>query len=295
MSDPDLAAFIAPLKDEAFIHRIAQLAGIPKPAARFEFLTYLNETSVGLELAKPGLRHGKRILEVGSGLCALSLFLRSQGYQVTALEPLRRGFALIDVARQIVLEKFAHIDLPVLNIPVEELRNDRHGQFDFIFSVHVLEHIDDLPSAFQAMTGVLALSGFMRHVCPNYRFPYDPHLSIPLVPFLPRATELFLRPETAKGPYWSSINFITAAQVRRLAHANGLEAVFERGVARTLLRRLIDDPLFAARHNTLMGRVAKLLAQSPVGDLAYHLPPSWVSPMIFDLLPRVRPDPFRQC
>ena len=54
--------------------------------------TFVNEARVGYELIESNLSYSSKILEVGAGLCLLSLFLRTRGYSVTALEPLAGGF-----------------------------------------------------------------------------------------------------------------------------------------------------------------------------------------------------------
>lgn len=70
-------------------------------------------------MVKPSLRNELRILEVGSGLCLLSLFLKSQGFDITALVPLEGGFGFgfgfVDKLKSNILNYHSSIKLSVIN------------------------------------------------------------------------------------------------------------------------------------------------------------------------------------
>jgi len=249
--------------------------------------TYLNEAPVGLELVAPYLSVRPRMLEVGSGIGILTHFLHSRGFDITGIEPgAAGGFAAMTamstaVARALAPEARGR----VLPIAAADLRPAAHGTFGLIFSVNVLEHVMTLDDTFAALASVLAPSGRMIHLCPNYAFPYEPHLAIPLVPGAPRLTRHLL-PSTidASRAIWSTLNFITAARIARLARRHGLRARFLPGVMATYFRRLREDDILAARHSRLVSRIARAPAAGALLEAVLRaIPPRLATPMVIDL------------
>jgi hypothetical protein len=56
--------------------------------------TYINEARAALNFIHPLLSLGNaRILEIGAGICILSLFLKKEGFDIVALEPTTAGFS----------------------------------------------------------------------------------------------------------------------------------------------------------------------------------------------------------
>jgi 2-polyprenyl-3-methyl-5-hydroxy-6-metoxy-1,4-benzoquinol methylase len=278
-----LTDFLDRFRDPALAATIAKQSGEPVAHVDAKLATYLNEATLGCQVAERVLRPGARVLEIGAGLGFVSLFLRSEGYDVVALEPVNVGFGFFAAAQPAVRAAAADVDLDVLEIGVEEL-SAQHGRFDAVFSVHVLEHVADLPGAFRAMASVLAPGGAMAHVCPNYHVPYEPHLGIPLLPGAPRATRhLFRGAVDREAELWESLNFVTTTTVRKLARENGLTAAFDRGVMYDFVQRLHDDPVFADRHDSTAMRVLQTLQRRNVLAFLRRLPPACATPMLFTL------------
>jgi 2-polyprenyl-3-methyl-5-hydroxy-6-metoxy-1,4-benzoquinol methylase len=223
-----------------------------------------------------------RVLEVGAGLCLLSLFLRAQGHEVVALEPVGMGFDFFSAATCEILDNAKFCRLERLAIPAEALVRESHGEFDLIFSVHVLEHMADLDAAFAGMARVLSPQGAMIHLFPNYTVPYEPHFGIPLVPFFPRATAvLYRRQISAAEDLWRSLNFITIRRFARLSRQHELSVEFRHGVLYDFLRRFADDPIFAARHrNGLVGPLFVGLRVLGLLSSMRHIPPRLATPAI---------------
>lgn len=244
--------------------------------------TYLAETDVGLSLIAPYLEQGQRILEVGAGMGLLSVFLAEKGYCLTALEPDARGFGFMTKANTAVSERVdTGENYSFIGTGAEHLSPDRHGLFDLIFSVHVLEHVVDLPAAMASMTGVLAPGGRMVHLCPNYAVPYEPHLAIPLVPFVPRLTTLlFPRTIHRNREVWDGLGFVTARRLVRLAAQNGLSAVFASGTMTAFIDRLETDPIFASRHKGFLLSMLRAFQALGLMNLLRRLPPRLQTPMI---------------
>ena len=120
----------------------------------------------------------------------------------------------------------------------------------------------------------------MWHTCPNYLFPYEPHYGIPLLPVFPKATGVLLPRRIAQDEVWQSLNFITYFRVKRLARANGLNAVFRKGTMANALKRLDIDPEFAARHSGIASRIQRLLKAMGVISALGALPAALSSPMM---------------
>jgi SAM-dependent methyltransferase len=240
---------------------------------------YAAESRYGFQLIAPQLPSRGKILEVGAGLGMLSSFLRIQGHDITALEPCTSGFDFFTRIREVVLEE-AGTDLPNLPLRAEELSPGRHGPFEFIFSINVLEHIPELPGALRGMASVLGPGGRMWHTCPNYLFPYEPHYGIPLLPVFPRATGALLPRRIAQDELWRSLNFITYFRVKRLARVNGLNAVFRKGTMANALKRLDIDAEFAARQSGIASRMQRLLKAMGVISALGALPAALSTPMM---------------
>jgi len=242
---------------------------------------YTAEVAAGAEMLAGMDLTGKRILEVGAGIGVLSIALAHRGCQITALEPGANGFdanAQVGAAVRIWL---GADDLPMLDIEVGRLDRAKHGEFDLIFSINVLEHIPDLAGAMTAMEGVLAPGGSMVHLCPNYAIPYEPHFGIPLVPLAPRLTAL-LFPRIARHPTWPSLNFITYSKIRRLARRSGLDTTFRPAMMYNAFARLDDDAEFRARHLGLVGRLHRVLKRTRILGALRHVPPALATPMAFE-------------
>lgn len=244
--------------------------------------TYLAETRIGLELIAPYLRPGQRVLEVGSGIGALGHFLSENGIDIHGLEPSGTGFDIMTrMAAQIDAAAAEGSSFSPSDKCCTALDSEVDGSYDLIFSVHVMEHIEDPAQAFAAMERVLAPDGVMLHLCPNYRFPYDPHFSA-FIPFYSPAfaRRLYTR-RIAKAPaLWDSLNFIGAGDFKRFAKSNGLSLSFVPGVMADTFRRLIHDEMFSKRHNGFAAKLARGLARSPLIALLKRAPATWTSPMV---------------
>jgi len=245
--------------------------------------TFRNEARATFAVVAPHLRPETRLLEVGAGLCLFSLFLKQEGYKITALEPAMGGYSLFDTLRRRILELHHDVALPVLTCPAGALSASRHGRFDLVFSNNVIEHIPDWRGALAAMLGVLAEGGSMLHACPNYSVPYEPHYGVPVLRRLPGLSKRCFLPRGADAEIWDSLNFICHRQVRRFAGTHGYAVSFERGLIYQALARVQSDPLFRERHQGLVAWVADMLARTGLLKLLRYLPPAMSTPMIFSM------------
>src|SRR4029078_9138827 len=110
----------------------------------------------------------------------------------------------------------------ILPLQAQELNRAEHGVFDVIFSINVIEHFQPLADNLAGLARVMSPKGIQIHTCPNYHVPYEPHFSIPLLPFAPALTVRLWRRHLRINPLWQSLNFITVADLRSYAAQNGL-------------------------------------------------------------------------
>jgi hypothetical protein len=128
------------------------------------------------------LHKDKKILEVGGGIHLLTSFLH-QDYDITSIEP--GGFAgFTDELRNKILDQQK---LKVHTITIEKFSTD--ANFDFIFSMNVLEHADDFKQHIISCMNLLKDEYSLLFVqCPNYTFPFEPHFYKWFIPFFPNFT-----------------------------------------------------------------------------------------------------------
>jgi 2-polyprenyl-3-methyl-5-hydroxy-6-metoxy-1,4-benzoquinol methylase len=249
--------------------------------------TALNEALVGLQLLEGIELKGKRLLEVGAGIGIVSLALHRMGVAVVAIEPGLGGFDQ-NAAIGVCLRDWLKVaDVAYLSLGAAELLPEKHGVFDVQFSVNVLEHIPDLESAVTAMCGVLKPGGIMRHTCPNYLVPYEPHFGIPLVPLFPRATA-WLLPSASKTELWQSLNFVTMGRMKRAFARHGLSCRFSPGTMYAAFNRLDSDPKFRERQGSrgVVALAHSILRRLGLLRFLEKLPPVLATPMTFEVRTR---------
>ncbi|MFT6098982.1 MAG: 2-polyprenyl-3-methyl-5-hydroxy-6-metoxy-1,4-benzoquinol methylase [Arenicella sp.] len=257
--------------------------------------TYIGEARHGLLFLEPHLAsadEGVRILEVGAGLCLLSLFLKSEGLDVVALEPSIGGFEMFSLAKKNILAHDRH-DLFVLEKGSEELSKDNDGVFDLIFSNNVLEHIPDLDGAMQGMVNVLSPTGKMVHNCPNYVVPYEPHLNLFVFSFWPSLTKRISHKKISDNlSLWNSLNFVTSFRIVRIGNRLNYKTTFSKALLYDSIIRFNDDKVFRARHSGLfLGKCLSFLLKTGLVNIFRFIPPMMATPMVFEMNSRDSQNP----
>jgi len=251
--------------------------------------TYANESLVSLDLIADHLEQAERILEVGAGLCLLSLFLKHEGYHIIALEPALGGYGIFEQTKDSVLDHFSILQLEVLTETAQQLNTSKHGSFDLIFSNNVIEHIPDWKSALTAMASVLSSEGRMLHSCPNYTIPYEPHYGVPVFRHFRKLSQRIFLPKIADTDIWNSLNFITCHNIKKLCKQKGLSCHFKQGLLYEAFRRIHNDPVFKERHEGFIVHMASLMMQSPFRQLIRNIPACLSTPMIFEITLHLQP------
>lgn len=270
-----LSTFLADLRPE--VQKLgAKLADV--------FEVYAEEAIFGrawLQSRLDGVPAGGRVLEVGAGLMLLSCALKSEGYEVVALEPIGTGFSDFHHLQQVVLE-FAQtrgIAPTVLPIPVEDLLEREH--FDLAFSLNVMEHVGNVTEAIAHVVAALKPGAAYSFFCPNYTFPYEPHFGIPIVGSKQLTARLFKRfiqdSRRVQDPLgvWGSLNWISVGIVdRACSRIEGIHWSYDRSAVTRAFQRVTTDPQFASRRAPWMRRASKWLVATGAHRLASLIPAS---------------------
>lgn len=225
------------------------------------------------------LKPGDSILEVGAGLMILSCQLVKEGYVVTSLEPIGEGFSSFAALQSIVLNHASRLGFKpeIMACPVEALAKDQ--EFDFGFSVNVMEHIDDVAQGLQAIFRALKSGARYKFTCPNYLFPYEPHFNMPTLFSKSLTTRVFhgriYQSDMVNEPaaLWSSLNWINVRQLRTICYQlEGAKLEFNREILGESLERMIHDAEFAYRRPAWLRAIARSLVHSRLHRLTALLP-----------------------
>jgi len=278
-----LNTFLAGIPVKRLAEEIAECVQGDASSITEKLNTYINEARSTFRLVEPYLNRQQRMLEVGAGLCLHSLFLKQEGYDITALEPALGGFSLFDTARSVMLQHFGNIPLQVLDCPAQELIPETHGVFDLIFSNNVIEHIPDWQAALAAMARVLVPHGRMLHACPNYTVPYEPHYGVPVFRRFPDLSRRLFLTQDADMEIWESLNFICARDIKLFCASSSLRCRFEKGLLFKALKRIDEDAVFRSRHSGAVASIANLLKTSGLLHLFRFIPPALATPMVIEI------------
>ncbi len=237
-----------------------------------QFYVYQNEAIQGrkfLDSSLATLENRAEVLEVGSGILALSVQLASEGFRITCVEPTGEGFSSINELMRAFLKqsRVEGIELDLIERPIEIC--DFEKKFDLIFSINVMEHLNDPYIVLSRLAQNLKPNGTYRFLCPNYDFPYEPHFSKFLI--RRKSGAFYLQQSRAQSVRFSqkesqelfnSLNFITTKKVRRAITTQGLNSTLNTGIIHELVERAFHDPELTRRHKGMFFilKVTRLLS-----------------------------------
>ena len=234
---------------------LADCLGTSAELASAEFQMALAEARQTLSLLENlELPENGSVLEVGAGMGIASTALSFFGFQVTSLEPGGVGFE-INKSTSEHISTTVGTRVTLVADSAEDVEFNEGTKFDLIISNNVLEHVQNVEKSLLNLLGYLSPTGIMVHSCPNYTFPFEPHFGIPLVPFSPIRTSVFLSSRIRMSGVWKSLNFVTAHQVRRIFSRSDFVVQFKKGIMLKSIVRLNDDAEFRGRH-AVLGRIA---------------------------------------
>lgn len=263
---------------------------------RRHFITYASEALFAERVLAPDLESltpGSTVVEIGSGIGLLSHLIAARGHRVVAYEPEGAGFTamrrLFDVAHNAWVGPAVDIDQrwEPFDIP----RHGETGTAQLVVAFNVIEHVPDPARMVQQATLMLAKSPNSRgrFVCPNYRFPYEPHFGFPTLVskrFTYRVvrrrivtSELIGEPER----FWADLSWPTLSSLHRDLAESGVPHSFGRHAALTYVKRL-REAAFLERKGAVMKSLGVAV---PVAEGVLRRMPLRILPII-DLTTRTR-------
>jgi 2-polyprenyl-3-methyl-5-hydroxy-6-metoxy-1,4-benzoquinol methylase len=258
-----------------------ELIALERPELINLLITYQNEAVAArkfLECSLIELDTGAEVLEVGGGILALAIQLASEGFRVTTVEPVGEGFSDISFIMKIFskIAKDEKLTFELIESPIEVCLFDH--EFDFIFSINVMEHLKNPYLVLDQMVSTLKNGGRYRFFCPNYDFPYEPHFGKWL--FLRKNKAFYLQEIRAKlnsiplkeslGLH-RSLNYITLNKVSKFSHVKRINIKSKQSAFYSLLERAVDDKGLRARHGVLTS-IVKMIYLFKLHHLAKLVP-----------------------
>ncbi len=199
--------------------------------------TYISEARFFAKVVAPdlsGLSPGSQIIEIGSGIGLLALFLSSKGFAVTAFEPQSSGFNQMNEMRREMVANWKPVS------PTVEFREallDESTKLnklaDYIFAINVIEHVPNFVGLIANGIRAKTDDAIFRLVCPNYTIPYEPHFNIPIV-FSKKITKLIFRQKISSSSipnseeFWNDLSWPTQRGLNKSLKSIGWEVTFSR-------------------------------------------------------------------
>jgi len=277
LSSPDLLSIL----NQVPVANIRNVQpGLGSSYVRDIIQVYVDEAIQTLNLINDYYDQNSSLLEIGGGIGLVNIWLQISDRNIISIEPSAGGH---DNYYKIGHHLIEQLDLDAgkwLSLKAEEI-GSLGEKFDLIFSNNVLEHIEDIGSAFKQMKGCLNNKGVMRHACPNYFIPYEPHYGIFLIPGLEKYMSYVL-PKLLDSPVWESLNFIKAKDVIEICMRNEMSVKFDQYITYKTIERLYHEKLFAGRHR-LLTFIFRIIKKTPLFNLIKLLPPRFSTPMFFSI------------
>jgi len=238
------------------------------PEQQNSMRNYLSEAEFFSEIIYAdlaGLPIDSSIVEVGSGVGWLVNYFRALGMNVVGIEPSLSGFSQ--------MEKFQSIARSCWNgLPIAETINATAENFEtevksvYSYSVNVMEHVQDIEMALLNIANNLQDGGIYRFVCPNYRFPYEPHFNlISLInrklTFLIYKNKIMNSEINPDNSLWLGLNWITPRKVRKEKPSN-YKLEFSNYAFIAYLKRLDTSERFKDRKGNTFLRIAKMVKKT---------------------------------
>jgi SAM-dependent methyltransferase len=155
------------------------------------------------------------------------------------------------------LARIENLVFTLIESPIEDCTFNH--KFEFIFSINVMEHLNEPFLVLTQIKGILKKGSKYRFFCPNYDFPYEPHFGKILwkrkrrsfyLEF-DRARRSELKSMDSVGLY-NSLNFITVAKLQAFSKETNLLLKFNSQAFYHLLQRSMSDPGLRARHRNFV-------------------------------------------
>ena len=117
----------------------------------------------------------------------------------------------------------------------------------------------------------------MIHVCPNYLFPYEPHVNLPVLSFFPTLTQIVFKVDNT---IWDSHTFVHSLRIKRIVQELNMSVLFRKGVTYKSFERLETDDVFRSRYSNLY---KFFIIFKKILKLLKCIPEYLNSPMVFEV------------
>ena len=153
------------------------------------------------------------------------------------------------------------------------------AKYDYIFSINVLEHIENPMQGLRKTFSLLGKEGVARIITPNYGIPHEPYFHIPIF-FSKKFTYLVFRSRIKTfncfDPIglWKSLNWISIGKVKRMLIQEGIHGTFSQGATYLYFERLSREGQILVRKGVAFKFVALRLR------LPLEFLPLWLFPIL---------------
>jgi SAM-dependent methyltransferase len=227
--------------------------------------TYLDEAIffskiIILDLKK--LPPHSRILEIGSGVGWLINYFHALNFQVSGIEPNQSGFNKMTEFQGILNECWlGKKNNKLIDSTAENFTQSEKS--DYIYSVNVMEHVQDIELSLKNILFHLSEGGTYRFICPNYKFPYEPHFNFfaPIskgVTFNLHKRKILSSGINLNNQLWDGLNWITPKKVSKSIPV-GFKVEFSNSAFTMYLKRIVSSADFRTRKGPLFTFLARIM------------------------------------
>lgn len=171
-----------------------------------------NVTTHLFPYVKPSIFLDKTVLEVGCGFGGGVLKLWQVGAKAYGLDI---NPDAIEIAKLILKdESKERISGNIFCIAVGENIPFKNNTFDIVFSINVLEHVQNPTKVIRESVRVLKPGGFLFIHAPNYLYPYEGHYRLWILPMMPKILlKIYLKFRRRDVRFMETINYITPNKI----------------------------------------------------------------------------------
>ncbi len=248
-----------------------------KKSLYYEIKLRLEESKFGIDMISPflnKLKPNSNILEIVSSpyLLLSQITENHPKLNINGIEPIGDGFELFDRILKILKRKQKKINL--FKGKFEDYNEKK--KFDLIFSINVLDHVENWKVYFDFLEKFLSKDGTALIYCPNYGFPYDSHFKIPMFINKKVTYKLFktkidkIEKQNNWIGLWKSVNCVNFKQVKKYCNSINLNVLNHPEINTFLLKRLDVDEEFRKRQN-IFRLLGELLRKTGLLGVIYKI------------------------
>lgn len=225
--------------------------------------TYLDEAIFFSEIILLDIKKlppQSRILEIGAGAGWLINYFQALNFQVTGIEPNQSGFNKMTDFQRIVNECWVgNINSQIIDSTAECFTLLEKS--DYIYSLNVMEHVQDIELSLKNILSHLSKVGRYRFICPNYKFPYEPHFNVfaPVsksITFIMHKDKILSSGINQDNQLWDGLNWITPKKIMKSTPV-GFKVEFSNSAFTKYLNRIAYSADFRTRKGSLFTFLAR--------------------------------------